>query len=67
MKGGEEADLFDAESDCFSALHSESDSSVSLGSRVNSLNPGGSAIMNEKDLDGIDVNLISLTNQNKDF
>lgn len=69
VEGGSDADLFDSESECFSALHPGSDSSASSRSAGgNSASSAGATTpMKEKDIDSIDANLISLTTQNKDF
>ena len=62
---GEDTDLFDTESEMFSALdQSETESSINFGSREDSPEP----IFTEKDVDdSLDVNMISLMQQNTDF
>lgn len=59
----DEVSLFDSDMDDFSVFKSESDSSLNLEESPSKRG----ALMSEKDIGNIDANLISLTNQNKDF
>ena len=63
------SNIFDSESELFSAFDNDNESSVNLNTSAlgSEYNGSPSKDVRERDVEGIDANMINLTGQNKDF